>query len=323
MNRLRLVPQLHPTAQWMLAHSLRLVGENHAAEKILESATTKIPEYRELGGTYGSSLRDQALVLRTLVENGEKLKAKRIIDEIIPYFTNERNRYLSTQEMAQVLVSLAQFVGSLDKVNDKLTYDLSMADNKKLKNEIVGETPRGYNLSKSTLAQNSLEISNKSETDLFASVLLSGTPKRDDSKAEAQDLDMEVIYADEDGSIIDPKSIQKGTDFIVTYKVKHKGERMDYKNLALTTIFPSGWEIINNRLFDTFSFDSGNKPDYQDIRDDRVYTYFDLAKGEEKIFRFKINATYEGKYWAAPVFCEAMYDGSIRAKSKGFWAVVK
>ena len=33
---------------------------------------------------------------------------------------------------------------------------------------------------------------------------------------------------------------------------------------------------------------------YQDIRDDRVYTYFDLAAGQTKSFRVMLTATYAG-----------------------------
>jgi len=109
----------------------------------------------------------------------------------------------------------------------------------------------------------------------------------------------------------------------VSYTVVHPGVRGDYENMALTAILPSGWEIINQRMKQNSTFDQGDVADYSDIRDDRVLLYFDLKKGAKKTFNFMYNATYEGKYWAAPVFCEAMYDASINAKLSGYWAIVK
>jgi hypothetical protein len=62
--------------------------------------------------------------------------------------------------------------------------------------------------------------------------------------------------------------------------------------------------------------------DYQDIRDDRVYTYFDLRMNEQKTFVFYLNASYSGRYYQPPVSCEAMYDFSIRAQKPGRWVSV-
>jgi uncharacterized protein YfaS (alpha-2-macroglobulin family) len=46
--------------------------------------------------------------------------------------------------------------------------------------------------------------------------------------------------------------------------------------MALQNIFPSGWEIINQRLDILGDHLKNSEFDYQDIRDDRVYTFFDL-----------------------------------------------
>jgi len=323
LNRLRLVPQLGTATKWLLGHALLLVGEKNSANKIIKDASTSVDKYKELGGSFGSSLRDQALILRILLERGEKLKAKRLVDEMMPYFKGESNIYLSTQEISQSLISFALFSESLDKINDELVCDVTLSEKQSYKDQKIKENPKDYKLSKKSIENKSISINNKGTSDLFASISISGLPIRDESAEEEQDLSLSINYYEEDGTPIDPTSITKGSDFVVEFIISHKGERMDYENMALSAIFPSGWEIINSRLYDTFEFDVGSDFDYQDIRDDRVYTYFDLVKGQKKTFRFKVNASYEGKYWAPAVFCEAMYDPSIRAKSKGFWAEVK
>jgi uncharacterized protein YfaS (alpha-2-macroglobulin family) len=114
----------------------------------------------------------------------------------------------------------------------------------------------------------------------------------------------------------------KGTDFLAEVRVRNPGVRGRLDELALTQIFPSGWEIINNRFDVSAMVNNANMPDYQDIRDDRVYSYFDLSANKTKIFRIKLNATYLGKYYMSGVNCEAMYDNTIRSRSTGKWIEV-
>jgi alpha-2-macroglobulin len=91
--------------------------------------------------------------------------------------------------------------------------------------------------------------------------------------------------------------------------------------LALTTIFPSGWEIMNRRISDMPDASPAGY-DYQDIRDDRVYTYFGLNPGETRNFRFALNATYEGRFLLPAIVCEAMYDNTVFASKPGGWVTV-
>jgi hypothetical protein len=97
---------------------------------------------------------------------------------------------------------------------------------------------------------------------------------------------------------------------------------MDYRDLALTQICPSGWEIQNNRLSDVELPESASSPSYQDIRDDRIHTYFNLMRGERKTFIIQLNAAYSGRYYLPGIYCEAMYDNSISAMKKGEWVEV-
>ena len=87
-----------------------------------------------------------------------------------------------------------------------------------------------------------------------------------------------------------------------------------YADLALTHIVPAGWEITSERDLSTVT--------YQDIRDDRVLSYFDLRSGESKEIPIKLTATYKGRYYLPSVCCEAMYDNSVRALRKGEWVEV-
>jgi alpha-2-macroglobulin len=65
-----------------------------------------------------------------------------------------------------------------------------------------------------------------------------------------------------------------------------------------------------------------DKATYKDIRDDRVYTYFDLKAGEKKQFTVLLNASYMGTYYLPALQAEAMYDNSIYAGVIGQWVKV-
>ena len=124
------------------------------------------------------------------------------------------------------------------------------------------------------------------------------------------------------GKAIDPANLAQGTDFIAEVRIVHPNSRpVPYQELALNQTFPSGWEIINSRMTEVEST-SQSAFDYQDIRDDRVNTFFDLPESQNKTFRVRLSAAYPGRYYLPAVSCAAMYDNSISANTKGMWVQV-
>ena len=91
-------------------------------------------------------------------------------------------------------------------------------------------------------------------------------------------------------------------------------------NLALSHIVPAGWEIHNPRL--TGEGETAPDIDYQDIRDDRIYTYFSLEGGKTKSFTVLLNAAYTGRFYQPAINVEAMYDANRHARIKGQWVEV-
>ena len=62
-------------------------------------------------------------------------------------------------------------------------------------------------------------------------------------------------------------------------------------------------------MFDSNSGSQGAK--HMDIRDDRVYFFFDLSAKQKKTFKLKLKATYEGSFMLPAVRCEDMYNAEI------------
>ena len=104
--------------------------------------------------------------------------------------------------------------------------------------------------------------------------------------------------------------------------VTNPGKRGYYSQMALSQIFPSGWEILNARMTGGEGSFKSALSTYQDIRDDRVYTYFNIREGETLTYYVQLNASYTGRYFLPGTFCEAMYDNSISAGVNGKWVEV-
>jgi uncharacterized protein YfaS (alpha-2-macroglobulin family) len=153
---------------------------------------------------------------------------------------------------------------------------------------------------------------------LFVRLISEGVPARGEEEDESKNLNLSVSYTDPKGNPIDVDRLEQGTEFVAIVTVINPGIRGIYKNLALNQIFPSGWEINNLRLTgDDVAHLTGDVPTYQDIRDDRVYTYFDLSANQRKTFKVLLTASYAGSYYLPAVSCEAMYDNSVYARKKG------
>ena len=136
-------------------------------------------------------------------------------------------------------------------------------------------------------------------------------------------LGISASYFTTSGVPIDISKIKQGTDFVAKVVVKNPGNRGTYHQIALTQIFPSGWEILNTRLYNSEGAFKSSASDYMDIRDDRVNIYFDIDKGQTLTYYVQLNAAYLGKYYCLGVYCEAMYDNTISGGVNGKWVVVE
>ena len=315
MNRLREQSRLPVTASWMLAAAYVKAGQPEAAKALIANLPTTVKPYRELAYSYGSDGRDKAIILETLVLLKDRTKSFELVKDISVSLSDESS-WMSTQAIAWCLKSVSSFAGNEQKGELKFNYTYNNGK------EISASTQAS--IAQVTLPvgvkPQSLKLVSENNGALFVRVITEGIPARGMEEDADSNLGIEVIYTDSDGNVIDPVRLEQGTEFQARVKIMNPGLRGIYKNLALNQIFPSGWEINNLRLSDDEegnSGDSGDKPSYQDIRDDRVYTYFDLAPNKIKTFTVLLTASYAGSYYLPAVSCEAMYDHAIFARKKG------
>lgn len=310
MNRLREKPGKSSEVTWNLAAAYSLAGQNEAANQLISNLSSDVPAYNEFGGTFGSDLRDKAMILETLILLDKRENAFKLLQQIADRLN--KTNWVSTQEASWSLLAAAKYASKYFK-NAETSFTLTLnKDKTSLRTEVPVVKIKAKNINGPVKA----DFKNTGGNPLFVRLLATGIPSGVDSTSAQKNLVITVKYTNAEGADINPLDLKQGTDFRMVVTIKHPGQLSEYENLVLTCPVPPGWEIINKRLHD-IPQNNAVYYDYQDIRDDRVYTYFDLKPALQKTFILDLNATYQGNYYQPPVRCEAMYDGAVYAQVPG------
>ena len=313
MNRLRETPDLPVEARWELASAYVMISRPEVAEQLVDMTRLEPAEYQNEGVTFGSSMRDRAILLETLTLMKRKTEAFNVAKSISVALCSDQ--WMSTQTTAGCLLALSRFAGKEHKPDSRNKIRLAING---IQEEITIEQVIFSRDLPEIDGKLPVIINNLSESDLYVTIVQKGIPQNVDIPAKSNGLKLDVVYLTSNGSPVDISNIPRGTDFTSIVRVKNTSFT-EVENVALTQVFPSGWEIINERLFGS---GTGSKFDYRDIRDDRVLTYFNLKLNEQKEFRVKLNATYSGSYFLPPFTCEAMYNNTVSANNSGMKVVV-
>ncbi|SDD29588.1 hypothetical protein SAMN05216464_101329 [Mucilaginibacter pineti] len=317
MNRLREFKYLSIEAKWRLAAAYKLAGQPEMGIRMVAGLPTTIKPYYTMFGTYGSDLRDEAMILETLTLLGQQARAAGLVRTVAARLSQDD--WYSTQTTAYSLIAIAQYCGQ-NKAAGKLSFNFQSGAS----NSSVNSASYMW---QNVLAVNGgkIAIKNNGTNRLYVRLIQRGQPSSGlDVKTytDPQIMQMRVGYFTLTGKPIDPTSLKQGTDFVAQVNIKNPGRRGRYDNLALTQIFPSGWEILNSRMLNNDEAFKSSPSDYRDIRDDRVNTYFALTEGKEVTYYVMLNAAYAGHYYLPAVYCEAMYNNSINSLIKGQWVDV-
>jgi len=319
MNRLlEQKDKISKRACWFLAGAFALDTKTSVARKIIDEMPAKDTyKYSVFGDDFGSDERDMAVILSVLTVMGNKKEAFLVVKQLSEVLSS--NKWLSTQSTGWALMSISKYIEQ-NATNEQMTFSYEAGSDKKTvkTGKIVSE--------------NALNVSNKSgkipvtfkntgNNILYVKFVSSGIAAKGNEIATSNNLRIDVTYCIKNGGAINVSELDAGTDFEAVVTITNPGLLGNYTNLVLSQIFPSGWEIRNNRL----NFDEKTNSDitYQDIRDDRVYSYFNLKSGETKKVRIDLTATYKGRFYLPAQICEAMYDNSVNASTVGYWCEVK
>lgn len=320
MNRLRIDKSLPYTAAHLLAATYSIISKKDIAQALIGGKKKDLNTYSEDSPTYGSELRDLALISLSHHYIGNKVEEAKVISDIAKIL--DSNRWLSTQEMAFGLCAMSKYVEKLDKKGLKYTYQVNGGS------KITVNNGKAISLERLTIngnANQKVMVTNSTGGQLFVKVASSGKPipnRSSESKPDevAENIALIIKYTDTNNSPIDIKSLKQGSNFKAYITVRDKvSSRRSRENLALSYAVPSGWEISNTRSTD-IAMNGKSQYDYIDFKDDRVDIFFRLAGSNTYVVN--LTATYGGKFYLPVTKCEAMYDGNTRASIGGNWVEV-
>ncbi len=329
MNRMKEKKDMYAQAAYLLAAAYAQAGKPEAAKEIVAGKWRDDWRYDWCGYTYGSDMRDRALILETYTAIGDNKRAEAIVNYLCREMGNQEGWYWNTQSLATALRALSKYAVKIFGQGPAFAYRTGSGG---FKNGDSSKPIATVNFTETAWNDNSIAVRNNGKGKLYARLVVSGQALVGEEATQSNNIAVLVRYTDNKGNPVDVNRLQQGTDFVAEVTIRRSSElKFPFNELALAQIFPSGWEVLNARMTNV-SLGGSSPAEYQDIRDDRVYTYFDLPYSydyREKrvnetfcIYRIQLNAAYAGRYYLPAVSCEAMYDSRVRASVPGKWVEV-
>lgn len=312
MNKLLKTPDLLSQTRWRLGAAYSIIGKSSIANDLITSAGTHPSSDYNHWYSYGSETRDLAMLLESYTYMNMEKEGFKILQDLAQKLSSDR--WFSTQTTAYSLLAISKYLKKVAGTEINATVDFAGKTS-----SWSSELPILRSSLDVTTKGQPLGITNQSDGKLFVTLTTSGVPFPGEEPATNSGLSIQVNYYNQNGENIAVEDIDQGQTADVEVIVKNN-KGVDVRDCALSQVFPSGWEINNDRINDN-PFINGSY-DYQDIRDDRIYTYFQLSRGEVKTIKSRITATYAGMFYLPGAYCEAMYDATTHAKSKGQWITI-
>ena len=328
MNRLREYKDMYAQSAYLLAAAYAQAGKPEAAREITAASWKTDWSYDWCGYTYGSNLRDKALILETYTALGDAARSQALVEYLCTEMGSENGWYWNTQSLATSLRALARYAQKNMGANQNAAYSYRLGNDGGFQNGDGSRLVSTVNFTETALRDNAVTVRNNGATRLYARLVVSGQAVVGDQSSTSNNLQIAVRFTDPKGQQIDPLRIKQGTDFVAEVTITRKSPlNFPFNDLALSEVFPSGWEIMNTRMV---GFASGNSSttsnsrfQYQDVRDDRVLTYFNLNGIQDySVYRIQLNAAYVGRYYLPTVGVASMYDNRIGASTPGKWVEV-
>jgi uncharacterized protein YfaS (alpha-2-macroglobulin family) len=311
MNRLREFAEISNEGRWRLAAAYALAGQKEVAKQLANKSNIEITDNAYDYYTYGSVDRNRAMAMETLLLINDKnyIGLSKTIAQSL-----SSDHWMSTQSTAYSLLAMSKMVEKGGGKSINVNYQLSSISEQVKTNKTIA-----VRTTKLQQGKYKINFVNNENTTVFIRVLYSGKLPVGQEVSENRNLTVSVTYETPEGKPIEVSKLMQGTDFKAKITVFNSSNNY-IENVALTEIFPSGWEILNT---DFAGYGTASaQAEFVDIRDDRVSFFFDLASQKTKTFSLDLNAAYLGKYYRFGAQAEAMYNREYFARTQGNWVEV-
>ncbi|MWN31218.1 alpha-2-macroglobulin family protein [Gilliamella sp. Pra-s60] len=302
-----------PVAQ--LALSAKLAGFDNIYDSLMPQVfTTSYDKRYSWLGEYGSAIRDNALVLSLLIENG--LNADKQADYLI-HLSDLLNdtRYFSTQELNALFMA----GWSLDQHKSSQKFDV-----------VINQQANNVNsaLSRSLIFDDlahGLTISNPENAQpIYVKFTVSGYGKRSPAPtSDNNELTIKRTYYDLKGNKIQPNHMKVGDLMVVLLEVNAHKETVH--DALIVDFLPAGLELENQNLTNSsvslqaipelanlLKDEDSNDVKYQEFRDDRYVAAVDInhyvSNGTYRTrVAYLARAVTAGNYMIPYPYVESMY----------------
>ena len=307
MNRMKEhSTELGPKSLYLLSASYALTGRKDVAQSLIDGYEAKVSDGCESWWVPESVARLIAQMAMGDVKAAET--AHGIRQQLMS------DGWMSTCSTAFSLFTMSQYYRQ-NSVGAGLQFRAQWAGN------ALADVKTDHYVWNSTISmtdsmtEGKLSLTNRQSTPIFVTCTLEGVANQSAVEAASEGLEVKVIYTGNDGHAMSVSKLSQSTTFKACVTV-HNASGKELNNVALTHILPAGWEVL--------SATPAGQVSYQDLRDDRVYTYIDhMRMGESVTVTLSLSATYSGHYYMPSVYAEAMYDSTINGRTASSDCVVE
>ena len=298
---------LNNYSYFQLAGAFALSGELETALSMLPVSVSPSlngngnPEERETGGTFNSPIRAQAIMLDVLAEVNENHPSIPMLVKNLSAAASDGNRW-TTQDNAFAFLALGKimkkqantdYTGTL-KLNGEHFVDFDATETRYTDDAWDGAR---------------VQLTVKGEGSCYYYWSAFGIQRDSFIEEYERELQVRRRYFNKDGEDLTGTFVHG--DLIVA-EITVKALTANLENVVVVDMLPTGFEIENPRLESRAGIPwlkaQGFKPDYLDIRDDRLIFFGTFPRQRERKFYYALRAVTQGEFTLPPIAAEAMYD---------------
>jgi len=298
-NKLR---NMNAFSQFQLAGAFALAGDMNTTRSLLPRTITTREVKRETGGNFNSSTRARAIMLATLAEVDEHHPSIPALVESLTKSASKYNRWYTTQENAFAFLALGKIMKKQisNQYKGVMTVD---------RGHFADFDSTDQRFKDKNWAGKEVTLSIEGEGTCYYYWQASGILVHAQIEESDNDLKVRRRYLDRDGNPLDYANIHQGDVLVSEIKITALTENLE--NVIIADMLPAGFEIENPRLQSragvSWIGDKNYKPDYMDIRDDRLIIFGKFPRQKEQTFYYALRAVTQGDFILPPVKGEAMY----------------
>ena len=294
-------------SHFQLAGAFALSGELETALSMLPVSVSpsfngKVNPGWETGGTFNSPIRAQAIMLDVLAEVNENHPSIPMLVKNLSEAAAEGKRWRTTQDNAFAFLALGKIM--------KKQADRNYSGTLKLNNEHFADfeaTETRYTDEAWDGARIQLSVEGEGSCYYYWSAF--GIQRDSFIEEYERELQVRRRYFNKDGEDLTGTFVHG--DLIVA-EITVKALTANLENVVVVDMLPTGFEIENPRLESRAGIPwlkaQGFKPDYIDIRDDRLIFFGTFPRQRERKFYYALRAVTQGEFTLPPIAAEAMYD---------------